>query len=254
MPTAKKTSNSIAEKVSILNAGKYNPIFIVLLIIAAFFIGSLTTKLSSLQGGAQQPAAGQQGNAAQPTQAQADPNKKYDVSVGSYPVQGNKDAKVTIVEFADYQCPFCEKLYTDTISQIIKQYVDTGKAKFAYRDYAFLGQESTWASEATACANDQGKYWEFHDYLFTHQGSENSGALSKDNLKGFAATLGLNTDQFNSCLDTDKYAKQVADDLAAGQKVGVQGTPAVFVDGKVVVGAEPFSTFQKLIDQELSAK
>jgi len=254
MPTAKKTSNSIAEKVSILNAGKYNPIFIVLLIIAAFFIGSLTTKLSSLQGGAQQPAAGQQGNAAQPTQAQADPNKKYDVSVGSYPVQGNKDAKVTIVEFADYQCPFCEKLYTDTISQIIKQYVDTGKAKFAYRDYAFLGQESTWASEATACANDQGKYWEFHDYLFTHQGSENSGALSKDNLKGFAATLGLNTDKFNSCLDTDKYAKQVADDLAAGQKGGVQGTPAVFVDGKVVVGAEPFSTFQKLIDQELSAK
>jgi len=253
--TVKKTVPSESKDLPMNNKAKYTPVLVILLIIAAYFLGSLTTKVQYLEGGnkntAQNPSAvapSQGPNQAAPT---ADPNKKYDVSTGHFPIKGDKNAKVTIIEFADFQCPFCEKWFSDTGTQIIKNYVDTGKAKFAYRDYAFLGQESTWAAEAAECANDQGKFWEMHDYLFSHQGSENSGTFSKANLEKFAADLGLNTDQFNSCLESDKYAKAVAADLADGQKVGVSGTPATFVDGKIVVGAQPFSAFQTLIDQEL---
>jgi protein-disulfide isomerase len=246
---------AMAAKTDLNNYSKYIPALVVLLIIAAFFIGSLTTKVSLLQNGTGTGKANEQAGVA-PTQgapAQADPNKKYDVSTGVFPVLGNKDAKVTIVEFSDFQCPFCEKYFTDSESQIIKEYVDTGKAKFAFRNYAFLGSESTFAAEAATCANDQGKFWEFHNYLYTHQGGENQGAFSKENLKKFAADLGLNTNDFNSCLDTDKHAKTVSDDLAAGQKVSVSGTPTTFVNGKILVGAVPYAEIKKLIDQELQA-
>jgi len=248
---------AMAVRTETTDKSKYIPALVVLLIIAAFFIGSLTTKVSMLQGGTGTTGnAKEQGAAAAPTQgapAQADPNKKYDVTTGSYPVQGDKNAKISIVEFSDFQCPFCEKYFTDVEPQIVKDYVDTGKATFAFRNYAFLGNESTWAAEAASCANDQGKFWDFHDYLYTHQGGENSGAFSKANLEKFAADLGYNTDQFNSCLDSDKYAKLVADDLAAGQKVSVSGTPTTFVNGKILVGAVPYTDLKKLIDQELSA-
>jgi len=248
----------MADRTETTNYNKYLPFLVVLLIIAAFFIGSLTTKVSLLQGGTANP---NQQAAVIPTQAplgqqapgQPDPNKKYDVQVGSFPVLGNKDAKVTIVEFSDFQCPFCEKYFTDSEAQIIKEYVDTGKVKFAFRNYAFLGNESTWAGEAAACANDQGKFWDYHNYLYTHQGGENQGAFSKENLKKFAVEVGLNSSQFDSCLDTDKYAKLVADDLAAGQKVDVSGTPTTFVNGKIIVGAVPYADIKKVIDQELDA-
>ena len=243
----------MAVRTEVTDKSKYIPALVVLLIIAAFFIGSLTTKVSMLQGGTG-TAVKEQGAAAAPTQgapAQPDPNKKYDVTTGSYPVQGDKNAKISIVEFSDFQCPFCEKYYTDVEPQIIKDYVDTGKASFAFRNYAFLGQESTNAAEAASCANDQGKFWDFHNYLYTHQGGENQGAFSKPNLEKFAADLGLNTTDFNSCLDSDKYAKLV---LSAGQKVGVSGTPTTFVNGKILVGAVPYTEVKKLIDQELSGK
>lgn len=227
---------------------RYTPVLVVLLIVAAFFLGSLSTKVSYLEKGsntAVQPT---------PTQAQgqaAAPGKKVDVAIGNLPILGNKNAKVTIIEFADYQCPFCSKWFTDVEAKIIKDYVDTGKVKFAYRDYAFLGDESKSSAQATRCANDQGKFWEFHDYLFNHQNGENQGAFSADNLKGFASTLGLSADQFNSCMDSGKYAKAVDDDLAAGQKAGVQGTPTAFVNGQILVGAQPYDAFKKLIDEEL---
>ncbi len=191
------------------------------------------------------------GGSAQPIGVVPTPPTKVDVNPGHFPVKGDPNAKVTIVEFADFQCPFCEKFYTDTESQILKNYVDTGKAKFAFRHYAFLGQESTWAAEAAECANEQNKFWDYHDYLYTHQGQENSGAFSKDKLEGFAASLGLNTDQFKNCLETDKYAQKVKDDMADGQKAGVNGTPATFVNGTLISGAQPYSAFQTAIDAAL---
>lgn len=190
--------------------------------------------------------------AAQAPAAQPAPGAKVDISTGHLPIKGNSQAKVTIVEFADFQCPFCEKFFQDTESQLIKDYVNTGKAKFAFRHYAFLGQESTWAAEAVECANEQGKFWDYHNYLYTHQGQENSGTFNKDKLEGFAQTLGLNTDQFKGCLESDKYAQKVKDDVAEGQKAGVNGTPATFVNGQLISGAAPYNNFKTLIDTELA--
>lgn len=222
----------------------------------AVLLGSTLISIAILlHGGVIKIGGATQQVAAPAIPAQPQPNQppaKVNVSVGHLPVKGKDNAKVTVVEFADFQCPFCERFFKDTESQLIKDYVDSGKAKFAFRHYAFLGQESTWAAQASECANEQGKFWEYHDYLYNHQGPENSGAFAKDKLVGFAQALGLNTDQFKTCLESDKYASKVSSDLADGQKVGVNGTPATFVNGKLVSGAQPYANFKTLIDAELA--
>ena len=230
----------------------YAPILIVLLLVASFLLGALTTKLAASQNSVGNPRTLAQPNSPQTPPNAPAPGAKVNVDAGHLPVLGNKNAKVTVIEFADFQCPFCERFFKDAEINIIKEYVNSGKVKFAFRHYAFLGQESTWAAEASECANEQGKFWEYHDYLYNHQGAENSGTCAEDKLIGFATSLGINTDQFSSCLNSDKYAKQVSDDLAAGQKSGVTGTPASVVNGQLVVGAQPYSAFKTLIDQELS--
>ncbi len=180
------------------------------------------------------------------------------IDLDGSPVLGNAKAPITIVEFGDYQCPFCQRYHQNNQPMFISEYVNTGKARFVWKDYAFLGQESLWAAEASRCANEQGKFWQYHDYLYNNQGAENSGAFSKDNLKKFALALGLNTTQFNACLDTEKYGSLVQRDTQAGSAIGVNGTPATFINGKLVVGpdgnsvgAAPFSVFKTVIDQEL---
>ena len=187
------------------------------------------------------------------------PVKEVDIDLKDAIIMGDAKAPVTVVEYADFQCPFCQRYFQQNNSALISQYVNTGKVRFVWKDYAFLGQESIWAAEAARCANDQGKFWEYHDYLFNNQGAENSGAFSKDNLKKFASALGLNMGQFNSCLDTDKYASVIQKETQEGNKIGVNGTPATFINNKLVadsngnsVGASPFSVFQAVIEQELS--
>lgn len=229
-----------------------NQLLVILLVLAAFLIGVLVTKVQYLEKN--------QGTAAvPPTQApnqQAQqglqPGQKVDVKVGKLPALGKDNAKVTVIEFADFQCPFCGKWFTESEGNLIKDYVNTGKVKFYYRHFAFLGQESNWAAEASECANDQGKFWEYHDYLFSNQKGENQGQFSKDNLKKFAATLGLNTTDFNNCVDTDKYAKKITDAVAYGQGVGVSGTPATFINGQMVSGAVSYSQFKTTVEAELT--
>ncbi|PIR79879.1 MAG: hypothetical protein COU25_03050 [Candidatus Levybacteria bacterium CG10_big_fil_rev_8_21_14_0_10_35_13] len=230
----------------------YTPILALLLIIAAFLLGVLITKIQYLEknqgfGGT---ISGNEGIPNTATGPQA--GQIVDVEPGNLPVLGNKDAKVTIIEFADFQCPFCKRLFDETISQLKKEYVDTGKVKLYYRHFAFLGEESNWAAEASECANEQGKFWGFHDYLYTNQGGENVGAFSKDNLKTFAANLGLNTSQFNTCLDSGKYSQKVLDDVTAGQTAGVTGTPTLFINGTMLVGAEPYSNIKAQIEKALT--
>lgn len=169
----------------------------------------------------------------------------------SAPSLGNPDARVTIVEFGDFQCPFCGRFFHTTEPQIIEQYVKTGKARFIYRDFAFLGPESEWAANAAECANEQGKFWQYHDYLFSHQQGENQGAFSKENLKAFARAVGLLDSQFDSCLDSDKYLDAVRRDTEEGRNAGVSGTPGTFVNGRLVQGAVPFAQFQTVIEEEL---
>ncbi len=185
--------------------------------------------------------------------------QKVDIDVKDAPSLGDPNAPVTIVEFADFQCPFCQRYAQNVEPSIVSTYVNSGKARFVWKDYAFLGQESLWAAEAARCANDQGKFWQYHDYLYNHQGQENSGAFSKANLKKFAQTLGLNTSQFNSCVDSDKYAAFIQQETQQSSTYGVSGTPATFINGMLVadgqgdsVGAAPFSVFKAIIDKELS--
>lgn len=191
----------------------------------------------------QQPAPG----GTQPTPS------RVDVGVGHFPPKGDAKAKVTVIEFADYRCPFCERFYTSSAVPIIRDYVSTGKVKFYFRSWAFLGPASTVTSEAAECAQDQGAFWKFHDWLFEHQASESDTAYySKDNLIKYAANLGLNKTQFASCLNSGKFAAQVQQDLADGQAAGVDGTPTTFVNGTPIVGAVPYAQIKAAIDQALA--
>ena len=185
-------------------------------------------------------------------------NKPVNIEIGNSPVLGDKNAPVTIVEFGDYQCPFCKRYFETVKSSILNEYVNTGKAKFVWKDYAFLGQESLWAAQAARCAGDQGKFWEYHDYLYSHQGGENVVAFSKSNLKKFATALGLNAGTFNTCLDTDKHLSAVQQETQYSSSIGVNGTPATYINGRLAadgqgnsIGAAPYPVFKALIDVEL---
>ncbi len=166
-------------------------------------------------------------------------------------VLGSPAAKVAIIEYGDFQCPFCGRFFQTAEKQIIEAYVKTGKAAFVWRDFAFLGEESFRSAEAARCAGEQGKFWDYHDHLFNNQQGENEGAFSDPNLKRFAKELKLDETKFNSCLDSGKFRKQVEATSDSGRSVGVNGTPATFVNGQLVSGAQPFSVFQKVIDEEL---
>lgn len=157
-------------------------------------------------------------------------------------------AKVTIVEFGDYQCPACAAA-EPVVEQLLSNY--KGKINFVFRNFAFIGQESTWAAEAAECAGDQDKFWQYHNYLYSHQDGENKGTFSKDNLKTIANTLGLNDTQFNLCLDTDKYASKVQGDYNDGQALGINSTPTFFINGEKQVGVLSYNDFKAKIDSIL---
>jgi len=170
------------------------------------------------------------------------------IEIGASYVKGNKDAPITIIEFSDFQCPFCERFYSDTLPQIIKNYVDTGKAKFVYKHFPLVSIHSSAqkAAEASECAGEQGKFWEYHNTLF-----ENQQSLDVASLKKYAVQLGLNSNKFNDCLDSGKYESKVNDDLKEGSAAGVTGTPAFFINGQKLVGAQPYESFKPVIDSEL---
>jgi len=130
-------------------------ILVGLLLVAVFFLGVLTSKVSYLEKNSSSKVASQPTSPNQPAAAPA----KLDVDAGHLQVLGNKNAKVTLVEFADFRCPFCERWFKDVKSNLMKDYIDTGKVKFAFRHFAFLGQQSTWAAEASECANEQNNFW-----------------------------------------------------------------------------------------------
>lgn len=228
----------------------------VLLLIAFLVIGYLFGKVEALQKGiGTQAIAPTAAPGAQQPQAPAAPNpeeSKKKLATSRLPVKGNTNAKVKIVEFADFRCPFCEKVFTDAEPQIFKDYVDTGKANFEFRHYAFLGPASTIAANAAECANEQGKFWEYYEWLYKNQPPETDTSMYvTDKLAQAAGTLGMDTAQFTSCLDGKKYDKNVNDDLALGQAVGVSGTPTFYVNGTQLVGAQPYESIKAVIEQEL---
>lgn len=181
--------------------------------------------------------------------------EKVDVSVDDDPFIGNEKAKVIVVEFSDFQCPFCRIFWSEAYQQIKKEYIDTGKIKFVFRDYPLPFHSAAQPSaEAAECADDQGKFWEMHDKIFGEQAKQGTGTItySAVELKKWASEIGLNTGKFNQCLDSGKYKSEVENDLADGSAYGVSGTPTLYVNGNPIVGAQPFSVFQAIIEQELS--
>ncbi len=165
--------------------------------------------------------------------------------------KGDANAPVTIIEFADFQCPYCGRFVHDTYTQIDAAYIAGGQVRLGYQHFAFLGDESFWAAEASECAADQEAFWEYHDYLFDRQAGENQGAFSKDHLKTFAADLGLDTAAFNACLENGTHTALVAGQTQAAQQLGVRSTPTFVLNGQPILGAQPYEIFQQYIQRAL---
>jgi protein-disulfide isomerase len=232
---------------------KIVPILLVLSIALAFVVGILWNKVSTLEKGTTL-GANTAANGAAAANPSAPPSVNIDSAggVGHFPIMGSSSAKVTLIEFADFRCPYCEQFFSQTEPQIIQNYVNTGKVKFAFRNYAFLGPASVVAADASECANDQGKFWAFHDYLYKNQPDESDTSMyNSDTLTKDAVSLGMDGTKFNTCLSTKADDAKVQQDLADGEKAGVSGTPAFFVNGTFINGAEPYSVFQQAIDAAL---
>jgi protein-disulfide isomerase len=172
---------------------------------------------------------------------------RVEVADGGRPPRGSSSAPVEVIEFSDFQCPFCQRA-NPVVEQVLKTYGD--KIKFVYRHYPLPNHPNARpAAEAAACAETQGKFWEYHDRLFA-----DPSKLATADLKAHAAALGLDTAKFNACVDNHQQKASVDADVAAADAVGVTGTPAFFVNGRSLEGAQPFDAFKRIIDEELAAK
>ena len=176
---------------------------------------------------------------------------------GTYPVLGSPSAPVTIVEFGDFQCTDCGSWVRTQEPQLLQNLVKTGKAKLAWRDFAYLGPDSIVASEAAYAAWEQGKFWEYHDLLYSNQGIINSGWANREDLTRFASQLGLNMKEFNASLQSNKYLQLIMSNRNLGDSLGVTRAPTFFVigpSGKIVtiVGDQPYSVFQTAVDSLVS--
>ncbi|HHX58545.1 MAG TPA: DsbA family protein [Candidatus Moranbacteria bacterium] len=185
------------------------------------------------------------------------PEKVEGVSADDDAVMGDKNAPVTIIEFSDYECPFCKRSFEQVFPEIKKNYIDTGKARYIFRDMPLSFHDPLATQEAIAaeCAKEQGgdeAYYKYHHLIFTNTKSNGNG-LQKNDLYRFATEIGLNAGEFKTCLDTERFAEEVKKDMKDGQEYGVQGTPGFFINGWFIKGAYPYETFEEIIEQELAA-
>ena len=167
-------------------------------------------------------------------------------------VLGAADAPVEVVVYLDYQCPYCKRFAEGPEQQLREEYVANGQARLIVRNLAFIGDESIWAAEAADCAAEQDRFWDYHDKLFAEQGAENSGALSRDNLKQFAADLGLDTAAFDQCLDSDRYENSVQDERAEAQRRQIRATPSILVNGQLIENGANYTVLKAAIEAALA--
>jgi len=174
--------------------------------------------------------------------------RRVDVSVDDDPSIGPADAPITIIEFSDYQCPYCQSWYQQVYEQLLASYPH--QIRFVYRDLPLpMHPEALPAAEAADCAGEQGSYWKYHDALFDQQ-----YGLGRDAYLHYAADLGLDVQAFTDCLDSQRYKDEVQGDARDAAKAGLSGTPSFVINGQVLIGAQPFAQFQALIDEELDAQ
>lgn len=245
--------------------GFFTPFLIVALVIATFFVGVLYTKVSYLEKGTYLGKnSGQAAIAGKQQQAPSPENNPVKVSVDDDPVLGDKNAPVTIIEFSDYECPFCKRHFDQTLPQLIKEYINTGKVKLVYRDLPLSFHDPMATTEAIAanCARAQGDdktYYKFHDEIFKRTKSNGNG-LTVDDLYKISSDLKLDTTKLKTCMDDPKQKEEVQKDLTDAASVGASGTPSFFIgkstdDGIIEAvltsGAQPFSVFKTIIDEKL---
>ncbi|MFQ5617276.1 MAG: DsbA family protein, partial [Anaerolineales bacterium] len=166
-------------------------------------------------------------------------------------ILGDPEAPVVIEVFEDFQCPACRRFTEKIEPQVVETYINTGLAQLIYRHNPFIGQESFQASNASMCANEQGRFWDYHDILFTNQTGENIGAFSDRRLEAFAETITLDMTAFNACFRGNDYKDEINDDLARGRKYGVRATPTVVINGQ----PQPdfaFATIQNAVEFALA--
>jgi protein-disulfide isomerase len=159
---------------------------------------------------------------------------------------GDAKAPVTVEVYADFQCPVCGQFDRGTLKQIEDKYVKNGKVRIVFNHYAFIGDESTRAAEASECANAQGKFWEYADTLFNNQAGENQGAFSDANLEKFAQQVGLDMDKYRTCMQQNTYLGKVQASTQAGTQRGVNSTPTVFINGQLTRGAISLASFESI--------
>ena len=172
------------------------------------------------------------------------------------PILGNSDAPITLIEFGDYQCHFCNVFFHSTEDDILKNYVETGKVKMIFKDYNIIGPDSINASHGAHCANDQGLFWEYHDILYSNWTGENNGWASSENLGNFAQEIGLDMDVWSECIVKGLHSQTILASNKDAENLELTGTPAFFVigpDGKTtkLFGAQPFETFKNIFENEL---
>jgi protein-disulfide isomerase len=185
-------------------------------------------------------------------------NKMLSPTIPAANALGSADAKVTIIEFGDYLCTYCHRFHEDTKDQLIANYVDTGKVRFLFKDFPIndnLGGGSSLGAQASYCAADQGRFWEFHDGMYNNWGGEKAGWVTKDSMLTFAKNAGVqDIDQFKSCLDSGKYSSTVRANYDLARNLGLSATPSFIIvpekgQPHLIQGAYPYSAFQQVIDQ-----
>ena len=174
-------------------------------------------------------------------------------------ILGDANASVTLIEYGDYQCPFCGRFFSQVEPQLRTDYINTGKVKMVYRNFQFLGPESIAAGEAAECAKDQNQFWKYRDALYAGKvqddmngGGENDGFFSRALFLNLAAQLNLDIPVFTTCIDSNKYENQIQQDKADAAAIGVNSTPTIFINGQEIQGAQPYSVFSTVINAALA--
>lgn len=255
----KKTKVNLTPVVEKVKKTSSTRVLYIALLLLVFTVGYLFAKVQMLENGTGGKAllAAQQGNTARNAQVAGSdtaaiptvPAIVKDLKTGDLPVEGDENAKITIVEFSDFECPFCAQFFRDTYPKIKAEYIDTGKAKLYYRHYPLSFHASAHKlAVASECANEQGMFWEMHDKIFENQAA---GDFADATITTWAGELGMDSASFSECLASTKYDEKIKADTADGTQAGVDGTPAFFINGERLIGAQPFESFKAVIDSKL---
>ncbi len=231
--------------------------------VAAFFAGSYFSNLDTdvvTQSDLEDAISKLESKIGNTQQAPSQPTQPVKISLDNDPMRGDPNAPITIVEFSDFQCPFCARFHVQTLPLLLEEYIDSGKVKLVYRDFPIqsIHPNALAAAVAAECANEQGEYWEYHDTLFEKQSGwsrlDSNAAIST--FSQYATDVGLEQQQFDSCLGSGKYLEEVQGDLSDGRDYDITGTPGFFIgNGEIgfvkINGAQPYGSFATIIEEQL---